>query len=146
MCLRESPAPFSPQKVINISTRAVVGTGENQLIAGFVVNGTTAKKVLVRAAGPSLSQFGVPGVLADPVLRIIRNSDNYVVRENDNWEAGNDAALISAAAVKTGAFAFAAGSKDAAVLISLPPGGYSATVTGTGGATGVALVEVYEVP
>jgi hypothetical protein len=142
----DSPAPFSTQKVINISTRAVVGTGENQLIAGFVVNGTTAKKVLVRAAGPSLSQFGVPGVLADPVLRIIRNSDNYVVRENDNWEAGNDAALISAAAVKTGAFAFAAGSKDAAVLISLPPGGYSATVTGTGGTTGVALVEVYEVP
>ena len=80
------------------------------------------------------------------MLRIIRNTDNAVVRENDNWSVGNDVALVSEAAVRTGALALAAGSKDAAILISLPPGSYSAEVTGAGLSSGVALVEVYEVP
>jgi hypothetical protein len=144
----DSPTPFSSQKVINISTRAVVGTGQSRLIAGFVINGNTAKKVLVRAVGPTLgaTPFNVPGVLADPLLRIIRNTDNMVVRENDNWETGNDVTLVGDAAVKSGAFALASGGKDAAILISLPPGSYSAEVTGTGTTTGIALVEVYEVP
>ncbi len=144
----DNPTPYSSQKVINISTRAVVGSGQSQLIAGFVISGNTAKKVLVRAVGPTLggTPFNVPGVLADPVLRIIRNSDNYVVRENDNWETGNDVSLVTTAAAKSGAFALASGGKDAAILINLPPGSYSAIVTGTGTTTGIALVEVYEVP
>jgi hypothetical protein len=144
----DNPTPYSAQKVINISTRAIVGTGQSRLIAGFVISGNTSKKVLVRAVGPTLgaTPFNVPGVLADPVLRIIRNSDNLVVRENDSWEVGNDVSLVNDAAVKAGAFPLATGSKDAAILISLPPGSYSAEVTGTGTTTGIALVEVYEVP
>jgi hypothetical protein len=144
----DNPTAYSAQKVTNISTRALVGTGQNRLIAGFVVSGNTAKKVLIRAVGPTLGAppFNIAGVLADPVLRLISNKDNSVIRENDNWEVGNDIALVSDAAVKTGAFALASGGKDAVILISLPPGSYSAEVTGTGTTTGIALVEVYEVP
>jgi len=79
------------------------------------------------------------------VLQIIR-SDRTVVRENDNWETGNDSALVTTATTKVGGFPLAAGSKDAVLLINLPPGTYSATVSGVGGTTGVGLVEVYEVP
>jgi hypothetical protein len=139
--------PFSTQKVTNVATRGVVGSGQAQLIAGFVVSGNTAKKVLIRAVGPTLGRapFNVPGVLADPQLRLLKGADT-VVRENDNWESGNDAALINEASSKVGAFPLAVGAKDAAILINLPPGAYSAQVTGPGTTTGVALVEVYEVP
>jgi hypothetical protein len=144
----DNPSPYSSQKVVNISTRAIVGTGQAQLIAGFVISGNTAKKVLVRAVGPTLGAppFNLPGFLADPYLRLIRNTDNLVVRENDNWETGNDISLVTAAETGAGAFPLASGSKDAAILISLPPGSYSAEVTGNGSTTGIALVEVYEVP
>lgn len=145
----DSLQPFSAQKVTNVATRGVVGTGPNQLIAGFVVSGNTAKKVLIRAVGPTLgaAPFNVGGVLSDPILKLVRsNGSDTIVRENDNWEMGNDAALINEAAAKVGAFPLAAGAKDAAILINLPPGTYSAQVTGPGTTTGVALVEVYEVP
>ena len=144
----DNPTPYSTQKVTNISTRALVGTGQNILIAGFVVNGNTPKKLLIRAVGPSLAPYLVAGttVLADPFLRIIRNSDNLVVRENDNWETGNDISLVTAATVSAGAFPLASGGKDAVILINLPPGTYSAQVSGNNATTGVALVEVYEVP
>ena len=142
---RDAASAFSPQKVMNVSTRGVVSSGQGALIAGFVVSGTVPKKVLIRAIGPGLAAFNVAGSLADPVLRVIR-SDNVVVRENDNWEVGNDSALLADASSRTGAFALAAGSKDAALLFSLPPGTYTAQVTGANNTGGVALVEVYEVP
>ena len=144
----DSVAAFAPQKLINVATRGVVGTGENQLIAGFVVNGTTTKKVLIRGVGPTLTSLGVTGALADPVLQLIqtKGSTRTVVRENDNWETGNDVALITAATTKAGAFPLTSGSKDAVLLLNLPPGTYNATVSGVGGTTGVGLVEVYEVP
>jgi hypothetical protein len=143
----DSLQPFSPQKITNVATRGLVGTGQAQLIAGFVVSGNTSKKVLLRAVGPTLSgaPFNVAGALADPVLRLVRG-DTQVVRENDNWEQGNDVALVNDAASRVGAFPLAAGSRDAAIVINLPPGTYSAQVSGTGTTTGVALVEVYEVP
>jgi Tol biopolymer transport system component len=144
----DSVAAFAPQKLINVATRGVVGTGENQLIAGFVVNGTTTKKVLIRGVGPTLTSLGVTGALADPVLQLIqtKGSARTVVRENDNWETGNDVALITAATTKAGAFPLTSGSKDAVLLLNLPPGTYNATVSGVSGTTGVGLVEVYEVP
>ncbi|HEY1109946.1 MAG TPA: Ig-like domain-containing protein, partial [Opitutaceae bacterium] len=141
----DSLTPFSPQKVMNVASRGVVGTGQAQLIAGFVVSGNTPKKILVRGVGPTLEAFGVAGALADPVLSITR-SDGLAVRENDNWETGNDAMLVAAAAERVRAFALGAGSRDAALLLQLPPGSYTAQVTGAGSTTGVALVEVYEVP
>ncbi|OYU98648.1 MAG: hypothetical protein CFE26_27220, partial [Verrucomicrobiales bacterium VVV1] len=141
----DTVAAFAPQKLVNVATRGVVGTGENILIAGFVVSGSTSKKLLIRGIGPTLGGLGVTGALADPVLQIIR-SDRTVVRENDNWEVGNDSVLVTTATTKVGAFPLAAGSKDAVLLINLPPGTYSATVSGVGGTTGQGLIEVYELP
>ena len=144
----DSVGPFSPQKVTSVSTRGVVGTGENNLIAGFQVSGSTSKLVLVRGIGPALSALNVAGALADPLLQIIRmdRGTRTVVRENDNWETGNDVTLVTDASTKVGVFPLRGGSRDAVILISLPPGTYSATVSGVGSTTGVGLVEVYEVP
>jgi hypothetical protein len=135
---------FPSQKVTAVSTRGFVNTGDGSMIAGFIVEGTASKKVLIEAVGPSLS--GVPGLLADPVLRIVRMSDNAMIRENDNWEVGNDSALVRDAASRSGATPLAAGGKDAAILITLAPGVYTAVASGAGGSTGVALINVYEVP
>lgn len=142
---RDAASAFSPQKMMNVSSRGLVGPGQGLLIAGFVVNGTVPKKILVRAIGPGLSTFNVSGFLADPILRVTRN-DGVVMRENDNWEIGNDPILVSDANLKSGAFDLAAGSKDAVLLFSLPPGTYNAQVTGANNTGGLALVEVYEVP
>lgn len=140
----DTVSPFTSQKVSAISTRGSVNSGDGKLIAGFIVNGTSPKKVLIEAVGPSLT--GVSGLLADPVLQIVRMSDGVVVRENDNWEMGNDRSLVIDAAARSGATALAAGSKDAAILINLQPGTYTAVASGAGGSTGVALINVYEVP
>lgn len=145
----DNPTPFSSQKVLNISTRANVGTGNNGLIAGFMISGNTSKKVLIRGVGPSLGVVAPNlSVLADPVLRLQRlvNGTWVDVRENDNWEMGNDATLVRDAGNKVGAFPLVAGSKDAVILLNLPAGTYSASVSGAGNTTGIAIVEVYEIP
>lgn len=132
-------------RLINVSARSQVGTGANILIAGFSITGTTAKTVLIRAAGPTLHDtFGLGGTLADPQLVVTPLGSSTVVAQNNDW--GGDPAIL-AAANSVGAFPFESGaSKDAAVLVTLPPGSYSAQVSGADGGTGVALVEVYEVP
>ncbi|MBI5689128.1 MAG: VCBS repeat-containing protein [Verrucomicrobia bacterium] len=131
-------------KLTNLSARTQVGTGADALIAGFVVNGNVPKKLLLRAVGPTLGAFGVGGTLADPVLEVRPlNSDN-IVATNDDWRG---TAALKAAFASVGAFGFANdSSQDAAIAIELPPGAYTATVSGKGGGTGVALVEVYELP
>ena len=128
-------------KLINLSARGDVGTGGNILIAGFIIRGTQPKTVLIRGAGPALTGFGVAGALVDPRLQLF--SGTTLINENDNW---SDDPAIAAAAARAGAFALAAGSKDAAILVTLPPGAYTAQVSGVGATTGVAIVEVYEVP
>ncbi|MCX6956571.1 MAG: hypothetical protein NTV51_30945, partial [Verrucomicrobia bacterium] len=103
--------------------------------------------VLVRGIGPGLTAFGVGGALTDPRLRVYRN--NELVGENDNWSAGTaeTTAAVAQAARDTGAFTLTSGSKDAAVILTLAPGNYTAQVAGADGtATGVALVEIYELP
>lgn len=142
----DNQAAFSTQKMVNISTRGQVGAGNNLLIAGFVVNGSSPKRVLVRGVGPAIAQY-LPGLtLADPIVRIVRVSDGSTIRENDNWEVGNDPTLVVDAATRTGATPLAAGSKDAAILMTLPPGIYSAQLFGANNGTGIGLIEVYEVP
>jgi probable HAF family extracellular repeat protein len=132
----------STPRLVNVSARTQVGTGANILIAGFVIGGQTSKTVLIRVVGPTLGQFGVGGVLADPQLALFDATPKQIAA-NDDW--GNDPA-IAAAFGKVGAFALPATSKDAALLVTLAPGAYSAQVSGVGGTTGVALVEVYEIP
>jgi hypothetical protein len=131
-------------RLTNLSARTQVGSGADALIAGFVVDGTLPKRLLLRAAGPTLAAFGVGGTLADPVLTLRPLNSATIVAANDDW-AGT--AALKAAFAGVGAFAFAEDtSRDAAVVIELPPGAYTATVSGKGGTTGVALVEVYELP
>jgi hypothetical protein len=124
-----------------LSARNQVGAGENILIAGFAVTGNAPKKLLIRGIGPTLANYGVSGVLADPKLDLY--SGNTWIDGNDNW--GGTTAL-SDAFTATQAFPLPANSKDAALLVTLQPGLYSAQVSGVGGTTGVALVEVYEMP
>lgn len=134
----------STPRLINLSTRAQVGTGANTLIAGFVIGGTTPKTVLIRASGPALSQFGVSGVLADPELQLYSTaSGNSLISTNTGW--GGDP-KVSTAAAWVGAFSWGtSATPDSALLVTLPPGPYTANVSGAKGDSGVALVEVYEV-
>jgi outer membrane protein assembly factor BamB/subtilisin family serine protease len=126
----------------NISARAQVGTGNNVFIAGFTIAGNVPKTYLVRAIGPTLASFGVTGALSDPVLEVYRG--NTLLARNDEW--GGTTALRNAFA-QANAFPIANGlSSDSALLITLPAGIYTARVTGFLNATGVALLELYEVP
>ena len=141
----DSSAP-SP-RLINISTRGQVGTGANALIAGFVISGTTSKTILVRASGPAIAAapFNVPGTLADPQLTLYNQaSPTAAIAANTGWTGS---AQVGAAASSVGAFTWTnPAGKDSAVLITLPPGAYTAQVAGASGDTGVALIEVYDVP
>jgi hypothetical protein len=128
-------------RLTNISARAQVGQGANVQIAGFVIGGATSETVLIRASGPALTPFGVAGVLPDPQLQL--NSSNGVIASNAGW---GGSAQIAAASAAVGAFSWGISSTpDSAILITLPPGAYTAEVSGVTGDSGVALVEVYEV-
>jgi sugar lactone lactonase YvrE len=132
-------------QIINISTRAYVGTGSNVEIAGIVISGTAPVNVLVRAVGPALAQFGVGGVLAKPSLSVTDASGNTIAT-NTGWSSGSNASGVAGATAQVGAFALPSGSADCAVLLTLQPGSYTAVVSGVGGTSGVALVEAYQVP
>lgn len=124
-----------PGRLTNLSNRGLVGVGSDEpAIAGFVIEGGSAT-ILLRAAGPALAVHGVTGFVPDPIIQLIGGASN------DDWVAANTAA----ASTQVGAFPFAAGSKDAALLVRLPAGQYTAHVTGKG-AAGIVLVEVYLVP
>ena len=132
--------------LVNLSARANVGTGANVVIPGITIRGTKPKTLLIRAAGPALGAFGVPGTLANPVVTVF-DSANQPILVNDNWGNVPDVSALKAASAAQGAFALTDGSRDAALLVTLPPGGYTIQVAGVGTGTatsGVALVEVYE--
>ncbi len=114
-------------RLINISTRGRVETGDNVMIGGFIIEGTAPKTVVVRAIGPSLASFGVPGVLADPVMRLF--SGQMVIAENNNWQ-DSQAAAISATGLAP------SNPLESAILLTLVPGAYTAIVSGVGGALG----------
>ncbi|MGA2693986.1 MAG: hypothetical protein ABSF76_16605, partial [Opitutaceae bacterium] len=136
----------SQSRLINISARVEVGTGGNILIAGFVIGGTTSRTVLIRGSGPILKAFGLTGVLPDPQLSLFQSVNNAstLIETNTGW---GGSAQIAAAAASVGAFSWgSSATPDSAILVTLPPGSYTAQVAGASGDTGVALVEVYEVP
>jgi hypothetical protein len=142
-CYDGSTSDTSTQ-LVNASARALVGTGDNVLIPGFVIAGTGTVQLLVRAVGPELVNYGVSDALRDPQMTIYNGST--VVASNDNWIDGGNAAVLVATAAKVGAFPLTAASRDSAALVTLPAGTYSAVVSGVGGTTGTALVELYVVP
>jgi hypothetical protein len=141
--LKVSPWNVGAGQFSTFSVRGTAGTGNGTLIAGFVIEGAM-KQVLVRGVGPRLEGFGVSGALADPRIALF-DSTGRLLAENDNWTAvsNSDTELITAAAAKAGTFPLAPGSRDSAVLRVLAPGAYTVHVSGVGGATGVALLEVY---
>jgi hypothetical protein len=128
-------------RLTNLSARNQVGTGNDILIAGFTLAGTGTKQILIRGVGPSLAAFGLTGFLANPRIEVYRASDNQRVAENDDWGAAAGAVFS-----RVGAFALTAGSRDSALITTLPPGGYTVQVSGVGNTPGEALVEVYELP
>jgi hypothetical protein len=132
-------------RLINLSARVDVGTGANVLFAGFVIGGGSALTVLIRASGPAIAAapFDVPGTLPDPQLTLQNPNTGFVYASNSGW--GGDPEIASAAA-SVGAFAWSVPtSHDSALLITLPPGSYTAAAAGSSGDRGVAIVEVYEV-
>ena len=135
-------------RLINISTRAVVTAGNGILIAGLnIAPGSGTRRLLVRAAGPSLTPLGVAGALSDPVFSVYNDKAVIVAgASNNDWDAGSAAATaaLSAAFTQAGAFPFTPGAKDAALLIDLAAGSYTIQVAGVGGTGGVALVEIYD--
>ena len=133
-------------RLVNLSARVDVGTGANVLEAGFVIAGDSPLTVLIRASGPAIAAapFNVPGTLNDPKLTLQDPASQAVLASNTGW--GGDPEVASVAA-SVGAFAWSVPtSADSALLITLPPGNYTAAAAGAGGDTGVALVEIYEVP
>ena len=129
----------------NISARAHVGQGDQVLIVGFIIGGSSPVKVLIRGLGPQLTKQSVNGVLADPTIRLVNQADGSTVQINDNWGDAPNLSDIQTAMTQVGATTLDAGSKDSVILTTLSPGGYTAVVSGVNGASGVALAELFEV-
>jgi len=123
-------------KLANISTRGFVDTGDNVLIGGTIVIGSTPTNVLIRAIGPSLAT--VSNALQDPTLELHDGQGN-VMTSNDNWRDTQEAAIIGTTIPPTD-------NRESAILANLPPGQYTAIVRGKNNSTGVAVVEVYQLP
>ncbi|MEO6246113.1 MAG: MBL fold metallo-hydrolase [Opitutaceae bacterium] len=141
-------APGGTARLTNLSARNFAGSGEAALIAGFVVSGNVPKRLLIRGVGPRLGAFGVTGVLTDPKVELFLSEGGRSVpfASNDNW-AETGVAVARAAFVSVGAFELNdIASKDAAMIVTVPAGAFTAQVSGVGSATGEALVEIYELP
>jgi uncharacterized protein GlcG (DUF336 family) len=123
-------------RAVSVSTRANVGTGTNQVIAGFTVVGSGSKQLLIRALGPSLTGFGVPGALSDPTLTLC-NSAGASLAFNDDWNLAANSGQIPPQLRPTD-------SREAAILTTLPAGSYTAIEAGKGGTSGIGLADVYE--
>jgi hypothetical protein len=128
---------FAPSPLGNISTRLKVLTGNNVLIGGFIINGIADKEVLVRGLGPTLSQFGITGVLADPTLAL-NNGSGALVASNDNWKNTQAAAIMATGKAPPNDL-------ESAILKTLPPGNYTAVLSGKNNVTGIGLMDVYDI-
>ena len=128
-------------RLLNLSVRAPVAAAET-LIAGFVVQGAAAKAYLLRGVGPGLVPFGVAGALPDPRLELY--AGQVRIGGNDNWEEAPPGLSAVDTAAAVGAFPLAAGSRDAALVVALPPGPYSAHLRPADGSGGIALFEAYD--
>lgn len=131
-----SPGPFGPSRLINISTRMAVGTGNNVMIAGFIIQGSDAEQVVLRAIGPSLGASGISGAIQDPQIELY-DSAGSLLSSNDNWQASPDSAEIIDSGLAP------SDPREAAIVATLPPGNYTAIVSGVNNETGIGLVESY---
>ncbi len=130
------------RRLENISTRGVIAPSGGIMITGFVVSGTEPKDVLIRAVGPGLAAFGVPGAVTDPVLELM--SDSGSIATNIRWIAGNVGSVIDTVSAQVGAFPLDPSSWDAVLLVTVAPGRYSAVVTDGTNQGGDTLIEIYD--
>ena len=135
--LESTKFPTVGPQPLNLSTRGNVSSGDGVLIGGFVITGTESKIVVLRALGPSLSDFGVSSVLGDPVLSLY-NSSRTLIATNDNWQSDPQNAAIQKNGLAPGNLL------ESATFQILPPGSYTVIVRGKGSATGIGLVELYD--
>ena len=136
--LENTKFPTVGPQVLNLSTRGLVGTGDNVLIGGFIVSGTEPKSLVLRALGPSLSGFGLSGVLRDPVLSVY-DSSGHLVGMNDNWRSDVNHAVVEANGLAP------ANALESAQVRTLAPGAYTVIVTGKDATPGIGLVELYDI-
>jgi hypothetical protein len=135
--LTDNVAPSqTPGKTLNFSTRATVGTGENTLIDGFIITGTAPKKVIMRALGPSLTQYGVQSALTNPTLTLYDHT-GAILTSNDNWKDTQQTEIAATGLQPSNDL-------ESAIVQTLSPGLYTAGMNGKNGATGVGLIEVYD--
>jgi hypothetical protein len=140
--LYDADTGLPSMRLINISARGQVGTGGNILIAGFVISGNTSETVLLRGIGPSLAQFNLTGVLSNPQISLF-DSTGKQIDSNTVWGGSS---TLSTTFSQVGAFSIPSTSADSALLENLPPGSYTVHLSGASNATGMGLIEVYEVP
>ena len=129
----------------NLSTRAFVQTSDNVMIGGFIVQGSQPKRVILRAIGPELSQYGVPNAMANPTLEL-HNANGALIASNDDWQHTIIGGIITSDQVQEiQDSGHAPGDpNESAIMADLPPGNYTAIVRGVSNTTGVALVEAYD--
>ena len=141
----DNMAPVPGSKLINVSTRAFVQTGDDVMIGGFIVQGTQAKRIIVRAIGPELIPFGIPNPLADPTLEL-HDGTGALIASNDNWVTTIIGGIITTdqvAAIRASGYA-PTNAMESAMIVTLPPGNYTAIVRGVNNTTGIGLAEVYD--
>ncbi len=134
-----------PATLGNISTRAFVQTGDNVMIGGFIVQGTGPKRVIIRAIGPELTQYGVPNALANPTLEL-HDGSGVLIASNDNWRTTVIGGIITSnqvGEIRDSGHAPTDG-RESAIIADLAPGNYTAIVRGVNDTSGVGLVEVYD--
>jgi hypothetical protein len=138
-------SPETHSTLGNISTRAFVQTGDNVMIGGFIVQGTQSERMIVRAIGPELTQYGIPDILADPILELY-DATGALIASNDNWTTTIIGGIITTNQVRDiRNSGLAPGNRnESAIIAELPPGNYTAIVRGVSNTTGVGLVEVYD--
>jgi hypothetical protein len=129
--------PPSDSRLVNISTRMRVGTNDDVLIGGFIITGTQSKKVILRAIGPSLAASGIAGALSNPTMEL-RNSAGALIASNDDWQQSSQAAQIASSGIPPN------NAMESAIIATLVPGSYTAIVSGVNNATGIAMIEGYE--
>ena len=141
----DNMAPVPGSKLINVSTRAFVQTGDDVMIGGFIVQGTQAKRIIVRAIGPELIPLGIPNPLADPTLEL-HDGTGALIASNDNWVTTIIGGIITTdqvAAIRASGYA-PTNAMESAMIVTLPPGNYTAIVRGVNNTTGIGLAEVYD--
>lgn len=129
--------PQESSKIVNLSTRAYVETGDNVMIGGFIIGGNQPTSVIIRAIGPSLLQYGISDALLDPMLELHDNNGSLIF-QNDNWRTDQAQQILASGLAPSD-------DRESAIIATLPAGSYTVIVRGAAGSAGSALVEVYSV-